>query len=162
MSDILRSLYDWALRQAKTPYAAALLFFVALIEPCLFPLPPDTLLIPMALARRDKAFALAAIATAGSVIGAVIGYLLGALIIGVLLATISFLNNRGGTLARISRPRWVNAFFGKAQLFSSAYMGFAHGLNDAQTTMGIIALALFGFYASRAGRPLFGDLELRT
>ena len=42
---------------------------------------------------------------------------------------------------RMARPRWVNAFFGKAQLGSAAYMGFAHGLNDAQKTMGIIALS---------------------
>jgi PiT family inorganic phosphate transporter len=40
------------------------------------------------------------------------------------------------------RTRWVNAFFSKAQLFSAGYMGFAHGSNDAQKTMGIIALAL--------------------
>jgi len=40
------------------------------------------------------------------------------------------------------RPYTVNAFFGKAQLASAGYMGFAHGSNDAQKTMGIIALAL--------------------
>ncbi|MBL9128071.1 MAG: inorganic phosphate transporter [Verrucomicrobiales bacterium] len=40
------------------------------------------------------------------------------------------------------RPRKVNSVFGKAQLLSSAWMGFSHGLNDAQKTMGIIALAL--------------------
>jgi PiT family inorganic phosphate transporter len=48
----------------------------------------------------------------------------------------------GGWLQRMARPRWVNAFFGKAQFGSAAYMGFAHGSNDAQKTMGIIALAL--------------------
>jgi PiT family inorganic phosphate transporter len=36
----------------------------------------------------------------------------------------------------------VNLFFGKAQLFSAAAMGVSHGMNDAQKTMGIIALAL--------------------
>lgn len=40
------------------------------------------------------------------------------------------------------RPLWVNRIFGKAQLASSAFMGFSHGLNDAQKTMGIIALSL--------------------
>ena len=39
--------------------------------------------------------------------------------------------------------------FGKAQLASAAYMGFSHGSNDAQKTMGIIALALVG--AQKAG-----------
>ena len=40
------------------------------------------------------------------------------------------------------RPVSVNRVFGKLQLFSAAYMGFSHGTNDAQKTMGIIALAL--------------------
>ncbi|MEP6633442.1 MAG: inorganic phosphate transporter, partial [Luteimonas sp.] len=56
----------------------------------------------------------------------------------------------GGVLARLARPRWVNAFFGKAQIFSAGYMGYAHGHNDAQKTMGIIALALFGAQSSGA------------
>ncbi len=40
------------------------------------------------------------------------------------------------------RPVMVNRVFGKLQLFSAAYMGFSHGTNDAQKTMGIIFLAL--------------------
>lgn len=39
---------------------------------------------------------------------------------------------------------FVNRFFGKAQILSSAWMAFAHGGNDGQKTMGIISLALFG------------------
>jgi PiT family inorganic phosphate transporter len=45
-------------------------------------------------------------------------------------------------LLRNWRPAAVNKTFGKLQLLSSAYMGFSHGTNDAQKTMGIIALAL--------------------
>ena len=41
------------------------------------------------------------------------------------------------------RPYWIQKIFGKAQLVSAAFMGFSHGGNDAQKTMGIIALALF-------------------
>ena len=52
-------------------------------------------------------------------------------------------------LLRNARPRLVNRFFGKAQIFSAASMGFMHGTNDAQKTMGIIALALLG--ATTAG-----------
>ena len=40
------------------------------------------------------------------------------------------------------RPRAVNGLFGRAQLVSSAWMGFSHGMNDAQKTMGILALSL--------------------
>jgi PiT family inorganic phosphate transporter len=45
-------------------------------------------------------------------------------------------------LLRNWRPVVVNRVFGKLQLFSAAYMGFAHGTNDAQKTMGVITLAL--------------------
>src|SRR5207245_11612205 len=41
------------------------------------------------------------------------------------------------------RPRIVNKLFGKLQICSAAWMGLSHGSNDAQKTMGIIALALF-------------------
>jgi inorganic phosphate transporter, PiT family len=43
---------------------------------------------------------------------------------------------------RKQRPSKVNSFFGKAQIFSAGAMGFMHGTNDAQKTMGIIALSL--------------------
>ena len=73
----------------------------------------------------------------------VAGFVLGIAIMGGLMAIISGMNSAGGVLARISRPKWINAVFGKAQLLSAGYMGFAHGSNDAQKTMGIIALAIF-------------------
>jgi PiT family inorganic phosphate transporter len=71
------------------------------------------------------------------------GFTLGIVIMGGLMAIISGMNSAGGVMARISRPKWINAVFGKAQLLSAGYMGFAHGSNDAQKTMGIIALAIF-------------------
>jgi PiT family inorganic phosphate transporter len=73
----------------------------------------------------------------------VAGFMLGLLIMGGLMALISSMNNAGGWLSRISRPRWVNTFFGKAQILSAGYMGFAHGTNDAQKTMGVIAMSIF-------------------
>lgn len=51
-------------------------------------------------------------------------------------------------------PRGINRFFGKAQLFSSGFMGFSHGSNDAQKTMGVIALALFTGTQSGAFKEL--------
>lgn len=74
-----RKIYHWALQQAEKPYAAWLLFTLAFVEPWLFPLPPDTFLIPMCLARRVHAYKLAIFATAGSVLGALVGYGVGAL-----------------------------------------------------------------------------------
>ncbi|MDH5835647.1 inorganic phosphate transporter [Luteimonas kalidii] len=72
----------------------------------------------------------------------VLGFAAGFLMMGVLFFVISMMSRSGGILARIARPRWVNGFFGKAQIISAAGMGFAHGMNDAQKTMGIVALTL--------------------
>jgi PiT family inorganic phosphate transporter len=53
-------------------------------------------------------------------------------------------------LLRNARPSGVNRFFGRAQMFSAGAMGFMHGTNDAQKTMGIIALTLLA--ATKAGQ----------
>jgi PiT family inorganic phosphate transporter len=58
-------------------------------------------------------------------------------IFGALLMFLLFL-----TLHRFA-PHFVNKLFGKLQIFSAAWMAHSHGSNDAQKTMGIIALALF-------------------
>ena len=52
-------------------------------------------------------------------------------------------------LLRNTRPLKVNRFFGVAQIFSAGGMGLMHGTNDAQKTMGIIALTLLA--ATKAG-----------
>ena len=79
----VRAVYEWALRQAKKRYASWILFLIAVIEPCMFPLPPDALMIPMALARRGrrKVFKLAGVCTIGSILGSFIGYCIGAMAI---------------------------------------------------------------------------------
>jgi PiT family inorganic phosphate transporter len=50
---------------------------------------------------------------------------------------------------------WVQGFFGKAQILSSAYMAFSHGGNDGQKTMGIIALALAAYGVVPTGADFF-------
>jgi PiT family inorganic phosphate transporter len=84
----------------------------------------------------------------------VAGFVLGLAMMVFLWAVISGMAASGGLLRRMARPRWVNAFFGKVQILSAAYMGYAHGHNDAQKTMGVIALTLIGAEASGALRDL--------
>ncbi|HEY6895036.1 MAG TPA: inorganic phosphate transporter, partial [Rhodanobacteraceae bacterium] len=71
-----------------------------------------------------------------------LGFVLGYLLMGALFALIAFLGAQPGPINKLGRTRTVNAFFGKAQLVSASAMGLSHGTNDAQKTMGIIALAL--------------------
>jgi membrane protein YqaA with SNARE-associated domain len=74
---MLRPLYDWTLRLAAHRNAAWALGGVSFVESSFFPIPPDTLLIPMVLANRAKAWAYATICTVTSVLGGVAGYLIG-------------------------------------------------------------------------------------
>jgi PiT family inorganic phosphate transporter len=61
-------------------------------------------------------------------------------------------------LARF-RPSAINAVFRRLQIFSAGFMGFSHGSNDAQKTMGIIALALFSTTAAGGLNELPGWLS---
>lgn len=77
---MLRSLYDWCIDAASKPYAAWILAAVSFVESSFFPVPPDIMLIPMALARPDRAWRYAILCTLGSVAGGMLGYLIGALL----------------------------------------------------------------------------------
>ncbi len=74
---MLRQLYQRVLRLAASRNAPVWLAAVAFAESSFFPVPPDALLIPMALARPDRALRYALIATVASVVGGMLGYLIG-------------------------------------------------------------------------------------
>ncbi len=75
--EILRDLIEWTTGWAATPYGGVALFIISFVESSFFPVPPDTLLIPLALMHIPRALLFAAIATVGSVGGGAFGYLLG-------------------------------------------------------------------------------------
>jgi membrane protein YqaA with SNARE-associated domain len=74
---MLRRLYDWTLSLAARKSAEYWLAFIAFIESSIFLVPADVLFLPMALARPDRAYRYAIIATAASVAGGIAGWLLG-------------------------------------------------------------------------------------
>jgi len=73
----LKKIYDWVLYWAKTPYGPLALFILAFVESIFFPIPPDVLLIALALGSTSKAFRFALNCTLGSVAGAFVGYAIG-------------------------------------------------------------------------------------
>ncbi len=75
---MLRSLYDWTIRLAEHPRALWALAIVAFVESSFFPIPPDVLMIPMILARPSRAWLIAGVALAASVLGGLLGYAIGA------------------------------------------------------------------------------------
>jgi len=77
MNQYFKKLYDWVLHWADTPYGVPALFLLAFVESSFFPIPPDILLMALALSRQKKSFYFAAVATIGSVSGGMLGYLIG-------------------------------------------------------------------------------------
>ena len=73
----LKSLYHWTLLQAEKPRALGVLFAMSFAESSFFPIPPDTLLAPIVLARRAWWWLAASICTLGSVLGGIFGYVIG-------------------------------------------------------------------------------------
>ena len=77
---MLKRMYDWCIAAADKPYALWLMGAVSFADSSFFPIPPDVMLIPMSLARPQKAWLYALVCTVTSVAGGVVGYAIGALL----------------------------------------------------------------------------------
>lgn len=74
---MFRGLYDWTLRLANHRHAIRSMGVVSFAESSFFPIPPDVMLVPMILARRDQAWLIATVCTLTSVAGGMLGYAIG-------------------------------------------------------------------------------------
>lgn len=74
---LLRRLYNWTIERAATKQAERGLFAVSFAESSFFPIPPDIMLVPMTLARPERAWYLAWLTTVASVLGGLLGYAIG-------------------------------------------------------------------------------------
>ena len=75
--ELIHGIVDWMIAWAATPYAPLALFIITFWESSFFPLPPDPLLIAMAVAEPQDAPLFALICTTASVLGAALGYFIG-------------------------------------------------------------------------------------
>ena len=83
---MLQRLYQRVLALSASPRAPWWLAFISFVEASCFPIPPDVLLVPMALARPDRAWRLALICTIASVAGGALGYFIGYALFNVVAA----------------------------------------------------------------------------
>ncbi len=74
---MLRALYDWTLSLAARKSAEMWLAIIAFVESSVFLVPADVLFLPMAIARPERAYRYALVATIASVLGGIAGYFLG-------------------------------------------------------------------------------------
>jgi membrane protein YqaA with SNARE-associated domain len=77
---MLKRVYDWCIDAAHKPYALWIMGVVSFAESSFFPVPPDVMLIPMSLARPQRAWLYATLCTVTSVLGGILGYAIGALL----------------------------------------------------------------------------------
>src|SRR5213593_1954823 len=107
---MFQRLYDRTMSLASHRHALRVLALVSFAESSFFPVPPDAMLVPMVLARPDRAWFYAFVATAASVLGGLLGYAIGALLYD-------------------SVGQWLFGLYGLtsgAEAFRSAYAEYGH------------------------------------
>ena len=104
---MFRKMYDWVMGLAGSRHAPASLAVVSFAESSFFPIPPDVMLVPMVLARRERAYVYAAICTLASVVGGMAGYAIGHLLY----------NSLG---------LWLIQLYGYGQKFDEFHLAYAH------------------------------------
>ena len=115
---MLRRLYDWVLHWAYTPYGSLALFILAFSESSFFPIPPDILLIALAVSIPRKSFKYALICSVGSVLGGCFGYLIGW----------QFMNSLGIRIVHFygltSKVAYIEALYNQYDAWAVAIAGF--------------------------------------
>ena len=89
---MLKKLYDRCLELARHKLSKPFLAFISFIESSFFPIPPDVMIVPMVLARKEEFLRIFLIATIFSVLGGILGYFLGSLFLEFSMSIIEFYN----------------------------------------------------------------------
>ena len=87
---MLQKLYDRCLDLARHKLSKPFLAFISFIESSFFPIPPDVMIVPMVLAKKDDYLKIFLIATVFSVLGGILGYFLGSLFLEFSMSIIEF------------------------------------------------------------------------
>jgi len=108
-SSMFRALYDWVLRMAHHRHALRVLAAVSFAESSFFPIPPDAMVVPMVIARRDKAFLIAGICTLFSVLGGMFGYAIGYFLTDTARAMLEFFRHNAFEEFTAAYNKWGTA-----------------------------------------------------
>lgn len=147
---MLRPLYNWVLRLAAGPYALPVMAGVAVVEATFPFVPPDVMLTPMVLARRERAWLYAAVCTLGSVSGGLIGYALGYFLTDVATRVLA-LSGHAGALASFQA---LFARYGLAVILIKGFTPVPYMLVTLASGIAHFNLAVFvvASLATRGGR----------
>ncbi|MEM9099667.1 MAG: YqaA family protein [Pseudomonadota bacterium] len=107
---MIRKLYDWILALAERPDAMYWMALVSFVESSIFPITPLVMVIPMVLARPDRAWLIAGICTLASVAGGVAGYAIGAFLYDTVGEPVIAFYGKEDAIAEASRMFNENGF----------------------------------------------------
>lgn len=138
MVPIFTVIYDRVLEWSRHRHAERYLFGMSMAESVIFPIPPDVMLAPMVLARRDRAWWLATLTTVASVIGGLIGYGLGFLAFEAIEPW-------------IERAGWGDAYLQAVDAFQTYGLGFVILAGFSPIPFKLVTIA-----AGVLGMPLIG------
>lgn len=170
---MIRALYDWMFGLAAHKGAPKALGFFSFLESSIFPIPPDVLLIPMVLAKREAWWRYAALCTIASVAGAVVGYLIGLLAFDYIGRPIIELYNAGDSYAKVQG--WYDTYGGWGVFFAavtpfpykiltifSGFTAFNFALFIAVSVVGrAFRFFLVAFLLYKFGAPIQAFIEKR-
>ena len=140
---MLRRAYDWVLGWADHRYGGLALLLLAFVESSVFPIPPDVLLMALALGKPGAAFRFALICSVGSVAGGLAGYLIGWLLMDGLGRPIIELYNAQAAYAEVEQRfvahgGWAVAIAGFTPI---PYKVFTIAAGATQLSLSVFVLA---------------------
>ena len=156
---IVRRTYDWVIDLADSPYGAWALFLLAFAESSFFPVPPDVLLMALAIGASRRSLWFATIATVGSLLGGMFGYYIGyALWYSAgeysAIANFFFQNVPGITLAKFESVKHLYHAYGFWVVFVAGFTPIPYKIFTIFAGISHISFPVFilASSVSRAGR----------
>lgn len=149
--NVVRRLYDWVLHWADTPYGMPALALLAFAESSFFPVPPDVLLMALAVGAPKKAFRFALVCAVASVVGGLFGYAIGAFFWDTWARDFFFAHIPGFTPEVFALVQGKFEQYGVLIVFTAAFSPIPYKVFTISA--GVFRLALLPFlFASAVGR----------
>ena len=141
---MFKKLYDKSLELASNKRSNLYLGIVSFIESSFFPIPPDVMIVPMVLAKKDSYLKIFLIATVFSVLGGVFGYLIGHLFIDLAMHVIEFYNYENKVLKlKMDLSQGSGMMIWLGTLFLAGFTPLPYKVFTI--TSGLIAFDIFAF-----------------
>ncbi len=141
---MFKKLYDKSLELASNKRSNLYLGIVSFIESSFFPIPPDVMIVPMVLAKKDSYLKIFLIATVFSVLGGIFGYLIGHLFIDLAMHVIEFYSYENKVLKlKMDLSQGSGMMIWLGTLFLAGFTPLPYKVFTI--TSGLIAFDIFAF-----------------